>query len=237
MPSGKPVIGVAPCPKMDDYLAAVREAGGETRVLDYARHPAEDLPRLVDGLLLTGGGDMDPALYGAPRHPQTHDVDRARDEYELAAVRASIDADLPLLAICRGMQVLNVAEGSDLIQDIPSEAPSSIAHRVAEPRDRAAHDVRVTPGSRLSALLAPRLDGEGRCGVNSRHHQAIRRVARTLDATAVAPDGLIEAVERPASRFCIGVQWHPENFWRTGGFARLFEAFLEACRAFATTSG
>jgi putative glutamine amidotransferase len=237
MSSRKPLIGVAPCTRIEDYLSAVGAAGGEALILDYARHAAGDLPRFLDGLVLTGGGDVDPALYGARRHPETHDVDRARDEFELAAVRASLEADLPLLAICRGMQVLNVAEGGDLIQDISSEAPSSIAHRVPTPRDAPAHDVRVATDSRLAALLVPRIDADGRCGVNSRHHQAIGQLAATLEATAVAPDGVIEAVEHPTSRFCVGVQWHPENFWRTAGFARLFEGFLHACSTSRTDAG
>jgi putative glutamine amidotransferase len=141
--------------------------------------------------------------------------------------------DMPIFAICRGVQLLNVAAGGTLYQDLPSQRPSNITHRIPLPTDSKVHPVAVTPGSRLAALLASDPDRE--LTVNSRHHQAIRRVARGFQPVAVAPDGLVEAIEKPGRSFCLGVQWHPENFWRTGDFAPLFEGFVDAARQHATS--
>ena len=152
------------------------------------------------------------------------------DDYELALVRHALDADLPILAICRGIQVLNVACGGTLIQDIPAQVPGALDHRVREPRYAIAHDVWITKGSCLGDVMKEALDQGDTRPVNSRHHQAVKHVAEGFAVSATAPDGVIEAIERPAARFCIGVQWHPENFWRTGEFRPLFEAFVEACQ-------
>jgi putative glutamine amidotransferase len=128
------------------------------------------------------------------------------------------------------MQVLNVAFGGDLVQDIPTEVNGALHHAVREPRYAIAHEVWVSPTSRLAALMKDDLEDGESCQVNSRHHQAVRHVGDGLEVTATAPDGVIEAVERPTARFCLGVQWHPENFWRTGEFRPLFEGFVEAAR-------
>jgi putative glutamine amidotransferase len=156
-------------------------------------------------------------------------VNEARDEYEIALVRAALAADVPVLAICRGLQVLNVAAGGTLVQDIPSQVAGALTHTVATPKDAIAHEVRVSPGSRLAALMQDALAGTGTLKVNSRHHQSVRRVAGGFTVTATAPDLVVEALEREASRFCVGVQWHPENFWRTGEYRRLFEGLVAAC--------
>jgi putative glutamine amidotransferase len=220
------VIGV-PWPKPDD-LEALARAGAVPRILMPSRDPVPDALDRCDGLLLTGGEDVDPMLYGASsRHP-TVKVDRARDDYELALTRGALDRKLPILAICRGIQVLNVAAGGTLVQDLPTERPGALAHRAGDAPDSVAHDVLVTPDSELARLLDGTLDGAGRAGVNSRHHQAIDRLAPGLRVAALAPDGVVEAVEKPGGAFCLGVQWHPENFWRTGRFARLFTALVEA---------
>ena len=184
----------------------------------------------VDGLLLTGGGDIDPALYGAQPHPSFVAAEPGRDAYEIALVRAALAADLPVLAICRGMQVLNVACGGDLVQDIPTEVNGALPHAVNEPRYALAHEVWVTATSRFAALMKDELEDGESCQVNSRHHQAVRHAGDGLEVVATAPDGVIEALERPAARFCLAVQWHPENFWRTGEFRPLFEGFVEAAR-------
>jgi putative glutamine amidotransferase len=130
------------------------------------------------------------------------------------------------------VQVLNVAEGGSLIQDIPSSVPTPIGHAIDVPKDHRAHTVQVTSGTRLAAALEPALtrDGAGAkaCAVNSRHHQAIGRVAPDFVVSAVSPDGIVEAIERPASAFCVGVQWHPENFVAGGDFAGLFRALVDA---------
>jgi len=135
-----------------------------------------------------------------------------------------------VLAICRGVQVLNVASGGTLVQDIPSAVTSDLEHSIDVPKDQIAHDVRVTDGTRLAEALGPgaRFDT---CSVNSRHHQSVGRVAPQFVVSAVSPDGVIEAIERPGAQFCVGVQWHPENFWRTGEFDGLFDAFVDAARA------
>jgi putative glutamine amidotransferase len=221
----KPRIGITPCSRVEDYVESVKRAGGEPVVLDAAGDPAGALDR-VDGLLLTGGLDVDPVLYGEPPHATT-EVDAARDLFEIPLSRDAVARDLPIFAICRGVQVLNVAAGGSLIQDIPSTVTTDLTHSIDIPKDHAAHQVRVTPGTRLASSLGGSVSQET-CAVNSRHHQAVGRVAPSFVVSATSDDGVIEAIERPASTFCVGVQWHPENFWRTGEFGGLFGAFVEA---------
>jgi putative glutamine amidotransferase len=223
----KPVVGITPCSRLADYLESIKRAGGEPLVLSNDDDPADVLAR-VDAVLLTGGADVDPSLYGQAAHDTTH-VDAARDAFEIPLSRAAVARDVPVFAICRGVQVLNVAAGGSLIQDIPSALRTAIDHSVQDRKDAPAHDVRVTPGTVLASTLATPASVD-RCGVNSRHHQAIADVAPSFVVSAVSPDGVIEAIERPASRFCVGVQWHPENFWKSGEFEGLFRAFVEAGR-------
>ena len=221
----KPTILVPyPAP---DYVEALTRAGAAVRTVD-AGSPVDEALAGADGVLLTGGADIDPSLYNEDRHPATKDAEPGRDALELALAKRALDLDLPLFAICRGVQVLNVAAGGTLVQDIPAEIGGMVGHDVREPRDRAAHPVRVTPGSKLAAALGPEVDGRGETLVNSRHHQALGTVASGMEVTAVAPDGVTEAIERPDRRFCVGVQWHPENFHRSGRFAGLFEAFVRS---------
>ena len=225
-----PRIAVTPCNRPLDYDAAVRKAGGEPwSPVIGVDDPAAVLAQ-VDGLLLPGGDDVDPALFGEAPHARYEVSEPGRDAFELELLRRALAADLPVFAICRGLQVLNVAAGGTLIQDIPSEPGAYAAHSVYPPATQLAHDVVVRPGSRLAELLGTRLS-DGRCAVNSRHHQAIRRLGSDLTVTATAPDGIVEGVESPAYRFCVGVQWHPESFHRTGEFHELFLGFVEACRA------
>ena len=144
--------------------------------------------------------------------------DAVRDEFELALARLALAEDTPMLAVCRGLQVINVAAGGTLIQDIPSEVNQALGHQIDTPLYAIAHEVWVARGSALSNVMQEELaDGEV-LQVNSRHHQAVKQTAAGFDVCATAPDGIIEAIERPNSRFCIAVQWHPENFWRTGEF-------------------
>jgi putative glutamine amidotransferase len=225
-----PVIAIAPCSKLPDYEESVRRAGGEVRVLNPAVDSPADVIGSVQGLLLTGGGDVRPALYGAAAHPTFDPAEPGRDEYEIALVRLALEKDLPVFAICRGVQLLNVARGGTLIQDIPDEVGTSVEHRVKEPRFAIAHDVWLTSGTLLERTMRERLEDADSCAVNSRHHQAPKDLGEGLVASATAPDGVIEAVEDPTRRFCLGVQWHPENFWRTGEFRTLFEAFVDACK-------
>ncbi len=235
----KPVIGVAFA--KEDYLEALRVAGAEVRELSPEHTPVPDAPdgldapdllNGLDGLLLTGGADVRPALYGALMEHRTNSVDDARDAFEVPLVRAALARGLPILAICRGVQVLNIVAGGTLIQDLPFARPDRLNHAVPTPRTAIAHDVAVVSGTQLAAIMAPRLSEGGRLAVNSRHHQAIDEVAPGFIVSASAPDGTIEAIESaPGGSFCLGVQWHPENFWRTGEFARLFERFVSAATA------
>lgn len=222
-----PVIGITPCSRVDDYVESVRRAGGEPLVLSNGDDPHDVLSR-VQGVLLTGGADVDPALYGQAAHDTT-DVQPERDAFEIPLTREAIARDVPLFAICRGVQVLNVAAGGTLVQDIPSMTHTAVNHAIEVPKHAPAHEVRVSPGSSLARALGASAPVES-CTVNSRHHQAIAGVAPSFVVSAVAPDGLIEAIERPGSAFCVGVQWHPENYWKSGEFAPLFAAFVAAVR-------
>jgi len=224
----KPVIGVTRCSKLDDYVASVEQAGGHARVLEISESPPKVL-REVDGLLLTGGGDIDPVLYGEDRHPLIDDAEPGRDEFEIDLARRAMAADIPLLAICRGAQVLNVAAGGTLIQDIPSAVNTPIPHSVKEPKNAVAHTVQVASGSQLALALGPAIDADA-CPVNSRHHQSVAVLGTGLQASATAADGVVEGIEREGAAFCVGVQWHPENFWRGGEFSPLFNTFIERAR-------
>jgi putative glutamine amidotransferase len=224
-----PVIAIAPCSKQHDYEEAVRRAGGDVRILNYETDRPADVVNEVDGILLPGGDDVLPSLYGADPHPTFDAAEPGRDAYELELATRAGDADLPLFAICRGIQVLNVARGGTLVQDIPRELPGAIPHEVRDTPFTIAHDVWVSEGTLLHTLLRERIDGDA-CPVNSRHHQAVQKVGSGLVVSATAPDGVVEAVEDPSKRFCVGVQWHPENFYRTGEFRALFEAFIAAAQ-------
>jgi putative glutamine amidotransferase len=224
-----PVIAIAPCSKQHDYEEAVRRAGGDVRILDYESDLPATVVSEVDGILLPGGDDVQPALYGESAHPAFEAAEPGRDAYEIELARRAGDANVPLFAICRGIQVLNVARGGTLVQDIPSQFPEAVEHAVRDAPHTIAHDVWVSEGTLLHALLHERIDGDA-CPVNSRHHQAVQTLGSGLVVSATAPDGVIEAVEDPSKRFCLGVQWHPENFYRTGEFRALFEGFVEAAR-------
>ena len=223
-----PLIAIAPCAKQHDYEESIRRAGGEVRILSYEKDAPAEVVASVDGVLLAGGGDVLPSLYGQPAHATFDAAEAGRDDYELELARRAADANLPLLAICRGIQVLNVARGGSLIQHIPEES-GDVNHVLRDPPFAIAHDVWIAEGSRLEQVMRDKLDGDT-LPVNSRHHQSLKDIGAGLVVTATAPDGVVEAVEDPAQRFCLGVQWHPENFYRTGEFRELFEAFVAAAR-------
>jgi putative glutamine amidotransferase len=222
-----PVIAIPACPKLHDYEESIRRAGGEVRLLDRDVDKPADVIASVDGLLLPGGGDVLPSIYGQPAHKTFSAAEPGRDDYELELARRAWDADLPVLAICRGIQILNVARGGSLVQDIAEQVGTTVNHVLREPPHAIAHDVWITEGTLLDRLMRERLQTDT-CPVNSRHHQAPHTLGTGLVASATAPDGVIEAIEDPARRFCLGVQWHPENFYRTGEFRSLFEGFVEA---------
>lgn len=209
------------------YVWAVERAGGVPVILPVTTE-AESIGRyldLLDGLLLSGGVDVDPACYGEPPHPELGTVDADRDTTELPLVRAALERDMPIFAICRGIQVLNVALGGTLYQDLPSERPGDIVHAqdtLEIPRDTASHSITVEPYSRLAEIV-----GEGEMRVNSFHHQALRTVAAPLTVTAYALDGVIEAVESRAHRYLVAVQFHPEETSiHDAKSQHLFDAFV-----------
>ncbi len=228
-----PHIAITACPKLEDYKQAVLHVGGEVRIVEAGITVDEALDG-VQGLLLTGGDDVAPSRYGETAHEATVLADAARDDFELALVRGARERRLPIFAICRGIQVLNVACGGTLVQDIPAQIAGALPHSFPVPPNQPftlAHEVWLDRDSLLSRLLGERLEGTDSCEVNSRHHQAVKQAAAGFKVSATAPDGVIEAIEDPASPFCLGVQWHPENFWRTGEFRSLFEGFVDAAKA------
>jgi putative glutamine amidotransferase len=223
-----PIIAITACSKLHDYEESVRRAGGDPRVVDSSA-PVEEVIRGCSGLLLTGGGDVDPRLYGEEPHATFDAAEPGRDDFEIDLVRRALDADVPVFAICRGIQLLNVARGGTLVQDIAEQRPGATTHRVPEPSYAIAHDIWIASDTLLERLMRERLEGD-ECQVNSRHHQAVNTVGAGLIVSATAPDGLVEAIEDPGRRFCLGVQWHPENFYRTGEFRALFEGFVAAAQ-------
>lgn len=209
-----------------DYVRAIEQAGGLPMLLAPGRpDDAGELLGRLDGLVLSGGSDVDPALYGEETHATVTQVFRERDEFEIALCREALRQDLPLLAICRGHQVLNVARGGTLVQDIPSELTGSGNHDPERERWEPAHDVRVEPGTRLHRIL-----GRERVEVNSFHHQAVKTLGERLVASAWSMvDGVVEGIEAEDRRFAVGVQWHPEALWnRSPSFQSLFEALVGA---------
>jgi putative glutamine amidotransferase len=220
-----------------DYSEALEAAGGlplHLSLIPKADYIAAALDGL-DGILLPGSdSDVDPTRYGREPHPHLGTVQPVKDETDALVLEEIERRGMPLLAICFGMQILNVSRGGTLIQDIQTQMPEAIKHEQGAPRDRRSHRVRIQKGSLLEALA-----GEGQALVNSHHHQAIETVGRELSATAWTADGLVEALEdaRPG-RFTLAVQWHPEMGWKADGFSqKIFERFIEAAREFAAGDG
>ena len=212
----------------DDYVRAVEKAGGLPVIL--APGPVEhvgDLLGRLDGLLLSGGSDIDPERYGEDPHQTVEGVNPERDAFELAISREALARDFPLLAICRGHQVLNVAMGGTLVQDIPSQIQGALDHDPKKERWEPAHEVRILPGTRLRSIL-----GRDRVAVNSIHHQAVGTPGQGLVVSACSVgDDVVEGIELPTRRFVVGVQWHPEAFWdQPRDFQALFSALVDASR-------
>ena len=207
----------------ENYCGAGVRAGGLPILLPHEPEQAAAYLKMIDGLVVTGGAfDVDPALFGASsRHATVTTKDR-RTAFELAITRGTVEADKPVLGICGGQQLLNVALGGTLIQHIPDEIKNPLAHEQPNPRTEPGHDVLVSEGTQLH-----RITGLTRLAVNSAHHQAVKDVGPGLVIDAVAEDGVIEGIEDPRRRFCIGVQWHPEYAIGPGDL-KLFDAFIKA---------
>lgn len=242
--SAAPLIGVTTSVTVDTYperayvnaayLDAVQQAGGVPVVLAPQLGAAARgaLLARLDGVLLTGGGDVDPARFGETPHPTVSDISPARDALEIELTRWALERRAPLLAICRGLQVLNVALGGSLHQDIPSDLPSTLDHSQKAlqrtRRSQPVHHVKVQAGSRLATIL-----GTLEVDVNSLHHQALKALGRGLTAVAWSPDGIVEGAEmQDGGRFVVGVQWHPEDLVGHDPAARnLFAALVQAALA------
>jgi gamma-glutamyl-gamma-aminobutyrate hydrolase PuuD len=203
-----------------DYVDAVERAGGRPVLVPPSEDGIDETLDALDGIVFSGGADVDPALYGAEAHPETDSPQARRDAAELALLTRALERDVPVLAICRGFQLLNVARGGDLVQHLP-EAVGHDEHKQV-PGEFAQHPVEVKEGTRLAGLIGARSD------VASHHHQALGRVGEGLVETAWAQDGTLEGVEDPSRRFALGVQWHPE----AGEDRALFDGLVEEARTY-----
>ncbi|MBR4503253.1 MAG: gamma-glutamyl-gamma-aminobutyrate hydrolase family protein [Clostridia bacterium] len=212
-----------------DYPAAILASGAAPVLIPPTGDHAvlERILQSLDGLVLTGGGDVEPSRYGAQRIPECGESDEERDECEIYLCERAIAAGLPVLGICRGFQVLNVVLGGELYQDIGTEYGRTIEHRRMDEPAGQVHTVDVAEGTLLCKVL-----GRRTLGVNTRHHQALKTPGRGLVISARAPDGIAEAIELAGDGFVLGVQWHPESLRAAGveGAKKIFDAFACACR-------
>ena len=209
----------------ENYCEAVAEAGGLSVLLPHEPERAADYLALLDGLIVTGGAfDVDPALFGATTKHASVSLKARRTAFELAICQSALAKNLPVLGICGGEQLLNVALGGTLVQHIPAEIKNALAHEQPNPRTEPGHAVAIAPGT-----LLHRVTRMAEMQVNSAHHQAIKDAAPGLVVDAVAPDGVIEGIEDPKRRFVLGVQWHPE-YRLSEGDTRIFAAFIQAAR-------
>jgi putative glutamine amidotransferase len=234
----KPIIGIgADVQKVEGerdrafayltYVEALRRAGAIPVLIPPQPENADAIVDIVDGILLAGGEDCDPALYGEERHDTVEPGDPRRQSNDVTLARVARERGIPTLGICLGMQVINIAAGGTLVQDIPSQIDTDIQH-VSLPEDRARHDVLLEGGTKLAEILPP-----GEYNVNSSHHQSVRRLGEGLRVTALAPDGVVEGLEDPRHPFYLGVQWHPEDMGGEDSAERLLGAFVAAARRFA----
>jgi len=208
-----------------DYIDAVRRAGGVPLLIAPGESRVEAILDVIDALVLSGGGDIDPSRYDGKRHETNYSIDQERDTLELELARRVIDTGMPTLGICRGAQILNVVQGGKLIEHIPDEVGVKVLHR-APPREPVTHGVKLKTGSRLAKIL-----GRDQFDATSWHHQALRGAAAGFDAVAHAPDGTIEAIEMPSHPWMIAVQWHPELSAASDPLQqKLFDALVEAAR-------
>lgn len=225
----KPIIGITPDYSYgnrsytlhEDYITAIETAGGCPLILP----PTDELPDFLDGIVLSGGGDIDPLLFGEEPLHQNGEISPLRDAYEMKLCRQALEKDLPLLGICRGMQVMNIATGGGIYQDIFVQTDTTLKHSQQAPRFYATHSIFIEENTLLAELWET-----NRTAVNSVHHQSISTVGKGFVVTARSADGLAEAIAHTEKRFAVGVQWHPEAM-KTEEMGRLFTAFLAAAQA------
>ena len=226
----KPIIGITFSSNSitgtsKNYIRAIEEFGGIPRILYPGVSNSEFAD--IDGLLLTGGGDIHPDNFDQAWHPSLKYVNEARDELELPLCREKIEADLPVFGICRGIQVMSVAMGGSLYQDVPSQIIDPLTHPAKGPEQDSEHEIEIETDSRLSKIVGKSADE-----VNSAHHQAVDQRGEGFRITARSEDGVIEAMENPSKKFVLGVQYHPERMIQTDEFRehrrKLFEAFIAA---------
>lgn len=241
----KPLIGISPTPReaehdhgrfrsytlSDTYTGAVLAAGGVPVILPAHPEMVDDILDTLDGVIFSGGGDIDPSYWKEERHPEAGDFDAQRDTFELQAIPKVIERDLPLLGICRGLQTINVARGGSLYQDIPDQIEGALQHRQQKDgkmRDEPSHTITIATGDNpLRAAV-----GSDTTMVNSFHHQAIRDAGDGIEVIAHSEDGVIEAIWLPAMTFGLAVQWHPEMLAQEyPDQARIFESFVNAAKA------
>ena len=212
-----------------DYARVIEYVGGTPFLVPHVEDMGciDRYLEVLDGLVLSGGGDIDPLLFGQEPHQNMGSVDRVRDEMELQLTQKALDQDLPILAICRGIQMMNVAAGGTIYQDIAAEMPQpTLRHSQTGAGWYASHTIDILSDSRLHQIF-----GSLTTRVNSFHHQAVRDVPEGFIVTAKAKDNVIEAIESPTHRFALGVQCHPEMMWeRQPEALNLFTAFLKACQ-------
>jgi putative glutamine amidotransferase len=229
----RPIIGVTASLNQSkvvidqDVLDAILLSGGLPFVIPYTKDPmvAKQIINELDGLLLSGGVDIDPTLFGEEPLPGLGQIMPERDYLEKLLIEDAMYHDLPILAICRGIQILNVISGGNMYQDIYTQTSNPLQHSQKAPRNHLSHFVQVESASKLYQIVK-----DTRFKVNSFHHQSVKQLAKGFKASATSKDGIIEAIESEVHRFVVGVQWHPENLIRFDVNARkLFDAFIKAC--------
>jgi putative glutamine amidotransferase len=230
----KPIIGISSSLNEQvltvptEYIQAITKFGGVPLILPNVQKDAIDsMVQMLDGLLLTGGGDIDPTLFNEEPHQHLGSITPERDEFEIAIIHKMLKLNKPILGICRGMQILNIAIGGDMFQDIYTQSQSKLLqHAQVAPRNHASHFVKVTEGSMLSDIVQVE-----KIKVNSFHHQAIREIPSDFKACAIASDGIIEAFESTIHSFVMGLQWHPECLLSKNDLAStsIFKAFILSC--------
>lgn len=210
------------------YVDSLRRSGAVPVLIPPQPENAAEVVASLDGLLLAGGDDCDPTIYGEEPHPSVEPMDPRRQSNDLTLAKLARERGIPTLGICLGLQVMNVAAGGTLVQDIQSQIDTDIEH-ASVPENRGRHDVHIENGTQLSSILG----GTSAMNVNSSHHQAIGSVGEGLRETAHAPDGVVEGLEDPGHPFYIGVQWHPEDMAAEMSATSIFGAFIEAARRYA----